>query len=457
MILLYIMNITSKKVIQFYKNHPSYNINEINEYLVDFLTNVFSQSPNQALNENAITTLLQSINNKCNIIGDTMNNVQSSQTKLELELNELQKNVLNTISLKLYDSRDQFVKDFEKCINSSQNTEFHKHQQLATENLDKLLDKLRIYFNDQFTTSFDSQFRQFSKDIHQEFLNATQSGESLTKFESTLNSKYETLYNFILQNNHEFRTQLTKLDYGDDISHIKTYFERQKNSSNKGNDGEIKLENILNELFPTANVVNTSGKAKSGDFIVERDNLPYIMFENKDYAGNVPVTEVDKFIRDIECTNTHGIFLSQCSGISKKENFQIDVHDNKIIIFVHNVQYSIDKIRIAVIMLDHLIVKLEQLDIKGDTLSEEMMSNINKEFTIFVQRKTSALDLLKRFNKDMLKNLTEIELPEINKLLSCKFSTNDTSSSKCNLCGKIFKTPKGLAAHSRFCNPSDQN
>jgi len=446
------MNITSKKVIEFYKINPSYDINIINECLVDLLTNVLSQTPNQIMNENTITCLLKNLNDKCNVLGNTINNIHNSQTRLESDINELQKSMLESISLKLYDSRDQFVKEFEKCINSSQNSEFQKHQQLATDNLDKLLDKLRIYFNDQFSSSFDNQFKQFSKDIHKDFLEATQSGENLNKFESTLTSKYETLYNFILQNNHEFRTQLTKLDCSEDISHIKTYFERQKNSSNKGNDGEIKLEYILNEIFPISTVVNTSGKSKSGDFIVEREDLPAIMFENKDYNTNVPNQEVDKFIRDIEFINHHGIFLSQNSGISKKEDFQIDIHNNKVIIFVHNVQYSIDKIKVAVVMLDHIVSKIEQLDIKGDTISEDTMVNINKEVTIFIQRKSSALEMLKRFNRDMLKELTEIELPEITKLLSSKFATSDTTITKCNGCGKDFKNAKGLAAHKRYCS-----
>ena len=54
------------------------------------------------------------------------------------------------------------------------------------------------------------------------------------------------------------------------------------------------------------------------------------------------------------------------------------------------------------LLLDHLIIKLNQIEIKGDAVSEIMM-DINKEFRI--QRKTNALEMLKRFNKDMTKEL----------------------------------------------------
>jgi len=445
------MNITSKKVLQFYKSNPHFDINEMNEFLVNFITRLLSQTPSQNMNESTITSLLHSINQKCNTLGDTITDVHTTQTRFSSDLNDIQQSMMDKIALKLYDNRDQYVKEFEKCISSAQNTDFQKHQHLANENLEKLLDKLRLHLNEQFVGSFDLQFKQFSKDIHSDFLNATQSGDSLSKFETTLNTKYDTLYKFMLTNNHEFRTQLTKMDVTEDVAQIKTFFDRQKHSSNKGNDGENKLESVLNEVFPTANVVNTSGKSKSGDFIVERDGLPSIMFENKDYTNNVPIAEVDKFIRDIECINTHGIFLSQCSGISLKEDFRIDTHDNKIVLFLHNVQYSADKIKIAVTMLDHLIIKLNQMEVKGDMISEDTMADINKEFCVFVQRKTNALEMLKRFNKDMTKELTDIQLPELHSLLSQKFATNDSSTSKCPHCKREFKNAKGLAGHLKHC------
>ena len=322
--------------------------------------------------------------------------------------------------------------------------------------LKKLLDKLRLHFNDHFVSSFDSQFKQFSKDISSEFSKATESGD-LKKFEAIITSKYETLYNFILQNNHEFRTQLNKMDCTEDISNIKSFFERQKNSSNKGLDGEIKLESILNEIFPSANIINTSGIAKSGDFIVRRDGLHSIMFENKDYAYNVQNAEVDKFIRDVEYTNTHGIFLSQNSGISSKEDFRIDTHDNKILVFVHNVQYSIDKIRLVVSMLDHLVCKLNQYEIEGDKISEETLQNINTQFCVFMQRKTSALDNVKRLYKEITKDITEIEIPALAELLSSKYATTNNIACKCDFCNREFKNAKGLAAHKKHCPEAPSN
>jgi len=43
--------------------------------------------------------------------------------------------------------------------------------------------------------------------------------------------------------------------------------------------------------------------------LLEREECGGILFENKDYANNVPNEEVKKFIRDIEHQKKDGIML----------------------------------------------------------------------------------------------------------------------------------------------------
>ena len=439
------MNITSKKVLQFYKNNPHFEINTMNEMFVDLITNLLSQTPKQNMDENTITVLLKSMQ-------QNINNIHSSQTLIASEFNALQKSMIDSVQLQLLTSKNEYIKELEKSISATQNNSFEKHQSVANANHEKLLDKLRIHFNDQFKATLDTQFKQISSDISSEFTRAHQTGD-MSKFENAINNKYELLYNFILQNNQEFRTQLSKMDCTEEISQIKGFFDRQKNSSNKGNDGENKLESILNEIFPTANVINTTGTSKSGDFMVKRDDAFPIMFENKDYSNNVnvPYSEVEKFIRDVEYTNTHSIFLSQGGGIATKRDFHIDMYENNVMIYVHNVKYSPEKINVAIVMLDHLVSKLEQLQIKGDTISEDTMRDINAEYKLFVSHKTNSIELLRKFNKDLLKELNDIELPELGKILVAKYATTDTTTSKCSDCNKEFKNAKGLAAHQKWC------
>ena len=106
--------------------------------------------------------------------------------------------------------------------------------------------------------------------------------------------------------------------------------------------------------FPHGNIKNQSGIAQSCDFILTRQDKPDILFENKDYINNVPHEEIKKFIRDIEYQNKHGIMLSQHSGITQKQDYQIDIHGGNIMVFVHFVKYDESKLRVAVNLIDHL-------------------------------------------------------------------------------------------------------
>ena len=45
------------------------------------------------------------------------------------------------------------------------------------------------------------------------------------------------------------------------------------NSTNIGKLGEDKLCGVLNKLYPSSHIENTSSKSKQGDFILKRNNL----------------------------------------------------------------------------------------------------------------------------------------------------------------------------------------
>ena len=84
--------------------------------------------------------------------------------------------------------------------------------------------------------------------------------------------------------------------------------------------------------------------------------------ENKDYKVNVDIAEIKKFIRDINEQKTHGIFLSQFSGIVSKPNFFIEIQDGKVLLYLHNVEYNSDKINTAVSIIDNLSTKLSDIN-----------------------------------------------------------------------------------------------
>jgi hypothetical protein len=229
-------------------------------------------------------------------------------------------------------------------------------------------------------------------------------------------------------------------------------------SSNKGKYGEQNLCSILNTMFPSAEVQDTTGTKASGDFLLRRIDKPQILFENKEYKANIDKEEVSKFIRDIDTQNTNGIFLSQYSGITFKQNYQIDLHKGNILIYVQHCEYSPERIRIAIDIIDYLSVKLQELNTdNSNNISKEILDDINLEYQSFISHKETMITSLKEFHKKMSSQIDDLKLPTLDKYLDSKYAYVKNRTFECDICKHFIGSNKqSLAAHKRGCKKKNQ-
>jgi hypothetical protein len=157
-----------------------------------------------------------------------------------------------------------------------------------------------------------------------------------------------------------------------------------ENSSIKGKISENILYNILVSLYPTGEITSVGTQKETGDIILERKGKPKILIENKNYSCNVNQEEVKKFIRDTETQNCCGLFLSQNTGISLKNNFEINLQNGNVLLYVHEANNDSEKIKIAIDLIDNFKLKLDELnsekEMDGDIISKENLDEINKEY-----------------------------------------------------------------------------
>ena len=227
--------------------------------------------------------------------------------------------------------------------------------------------------------------------------------------------------------------------------------ENMGNSSAKGRISENTVFNILQEMYPTAEIEYTGTETGKGDILLKRNNKFDIMIENKDYARNVNQKEVDKFKRDAENINCSAILLSQKYGIVEKENYQIEVVNNNIYIYIHNVEYSAEKIKIAIDIIDHFKKEMviTEKNINMDNLT---LNSINEEYSQFIVNKLLQINTIEVFNKNIIKTINEMKLPSIEKYLANCGCTRETIKVwNCIFCERIFTTEKGLGNHNRSC------
>ena len=184
-----------------------------------------------------------------------------------------------------------------------------------------------------------------------------------------------------------------------------------------------------------------------------RNNKPKILIENKNWDKNVVQEEVKKFIHDVEKNDCCGIFLSQNYGIANKENFQIDISGNNVLLYLHEVNNDAEKIKIAINIIDHFKRKIDDLNQNNDvdTIDKELLDQINREYQNYAVQKLNMIKLIKDCNQKMLKQMDEIQIPSLDDYLSSRYAFS-TTKIICEYCQYVAKNQPSMSAHQRGCN-----
>lgn len=106
---------------------------------------------------------------------------------------------------------------------------------------------------------------------------------------------------------------------------------------------------ILNELYQTREIEMVSQEPHKADFVMylDEEKTQKIIIENKNLNTNIPKVDLLKLYKDVETNNCYAILFSQHSGITNKTNFLVETHDSNYILYVSNVEYNPQSIKLA--------------------------------------------------------------------------------------------------------------
>jgi hypothetical protein len=133
-------------------------------------------------------------------------------------------------------------------------------------------------------------------------------------------------------------------------------------------------------------------------------------------------------------------------------------------VYVHNGNYSQDKIKNAIDIIDNLSIKMREYNGEHSndfTIDKDVLDEINKEYQLFISQKEGIINSMKDHQKKMFSQIDDFKFPVLDKYLSTKYSAPiHKPGLKCDLC-KVFNANnlKALAAHKRGCtrkNPVPQ-
>ena len=471
----YSIVINNKRIWEFYNENKNIDIESANLLLLDFIENIFNEMTDSTSNINAqLLSYMNENRNQIEFIKSNLSNMNENISKLNTD-------IANNMMIQFMNLKKDYIDDVRQVIHNSTLTTSEKFSSLIEKNNSHLIDKTTLILNDvnpKNQEHLSSQIKNTINDLHTLIAEDTNrlaknmnNDKSLqdfihnfeTKYNSMMQTIQQPLYSFFTASENRINDNINVLKENSSIAlssqtklqeELGEFLGKYNVSSNKGKFGEENLSTILNSMYQNAEIKNTSGTKSSGDFLMRRLDKPTIMFENKNYKNNIDREEDSKFIVDIENQAVNGIFLSQYSGISFKQNYQIDIHKGQILVYVQNCEYSPDKIRIAVDIIDNLSSKIKDFkeDDEENTISKDILDSINDEYQCYIAQKESMMTVLKDFSKKMTSQIEDIKFPELDKYLSAKYAYVKTRCFNCDLCNMFTAGSKqSLSAHKRGC------
>jgi hypothetical protein len=238
---------------------------------------------------------------------------------------------------------------------------------------------------------------------------------------------------------------------------LNSLLKRFENSSKKGKMSENLLTNVLAEVYPLAEIEDVGKTKETGDIMMLRKDKPKILVENKDWTRPIVNAEVQKFVRDVEIQKCHGLFLSQNVGICSKNNYEINILEgNLIAVYIHNVNYDPEKIRVGIDIIDNISEILKEIDVlevnqnEEHSISKELTQFINAEYQNYLAHKERTIKMAKDFVANLIKHEEDFNFSSLEKFLESKCNTQNNKN-VCKYCGFIGKKAQSLSAHMRGC------
>jgi len=268
------------------------------------------------------------------------------------------------------DSKNRIIKDLRREFAEKQG---HLHKQI--EETVRLNYQSQVNFKDETIKNITKQLKesQSNMDTLRKTFNYTEMSrrDELTKEHKNEMQQLRDNYDKKIDTMQESIMSIQKIN---------------ENSFFKGKVGEDKMKQILTMLFPKNEIEDTHSQPGRGDFIITCKNDKKILIDNKDYSSNVPKKEIDKFEKDIRenADVFGGVLISNSSGVSKKDDFQIDIINSKPVMYLHKTNNDNNKIKCAIDLIEsilcanHIDFQDKEICDKLCKISSEIKRKINK-------------------------------------------------------------------------------
>ena len=438
--------IRNDRILDFYEKNKQLDIVKLNILYIELFENISSASFD---NSTVVNTILSTLTNQTNDLSILKYSAESYKSDISnirdmysLSINNIKTeienikstftNISSTLITKIYESKDSYICELKDILKNIDMESKQNINNLLEKQNNLLYNKLLILINDTLPKTQINQYNDliinFKKEIDTSFSDIKSNDPQIIidkinniveqKYNNLLTNIHENISNNIVQSENRLNMNI---NYIKDLSTKNThtqenineellkYINKHNNPCSKGTMGENLLYKILSDELPTAEILNTSNYTGKGDFIIKRKDKEDILIETKDYNTNVKKEEVDKFIRDVNNNESHGIFISQNSGIVNRENFQFEINNNKILIYIHKMNYEPYKIGLSIKLIDLLSEKFTKTNYDNIIIPVQTLKEINNDYQSLYLLKDKLIMDLKDYTKKTLERYETIK------------------------------------------------
>ena len=426
------MIIQNKRIIEFCAKHPNFDVEKTVLSFIDFIEETYNFTV-PSLDSNLASQILM--------------NLKTLQQQVQ--------GMDSTISIKQVELKKEYIDDIKNIIMLNNN---EKIIPIMKEYNETFINKLSLIIPKE-QQSQTVYLQTVLKNIEQTVIIEMNKGITQSSIDSMLgmiDQKFASILTHSEQKINNVLTAVSENKQEDLKLHIKldNMLDKLGKNTEKGKISENLLDFNLQNIYPTAEIKNVAYKPHSGDFWLIRKDKPTIIVENKNYKETVYGETVQKFIDDMNEHNLCGIMISQNSKIVHRENFEIEIHNGNVAVYIHECNYDPYKIKIAVQIIDTFKARIEKQKIENGTvftIELETMEKINKEFQMFNNKKRQHMAEIKNMYEILTKSAEDMEFEILDEFLESHGLLTNVKKYICGKCPRPFKTQKGLDTHERQC------
>jgi len=437
------LEITNKRVIDFYKTNKNISFEEVNIFIVDMLEKILQSDHSPNLMNEMNKTLL------C---------LQSKMESLTHDLSNIQKDTQNNLILKMMEMKDLYVEQLKSALT---NNVSEKIQPILKEHTGTFIDKTKLLLNElipknqeHMKSELKESLQRFETSIMKEKYNPQELSTFIHNLETKFNQSVVETNDKLIRNENKLENGFKEIKEltSTNQQNMSIILNKMENSSSKGKMSENILFNILQGLYPSAIIDSVGTQKETGDVMFSRRDKHTILIENKNWDKNVVQSEVQKFIRDCDIQQCSGLFLSQHCGICNKDNFEIDIHDGNVLLYIHNVNYDKEIIKVGIDIIDHFKMNLDKINDKVDvnTIKKDVLDSIHREYNHYRIQKDTLQKMIKEMQGKLLKQVDELKMPDLENYLSMYYSFS-SGKFTCQYCDFVSEKKAGLSSHERGC------